>query len=227
MHPQQVPAPGYAVPPGYHLTPIPVPRPPRGPSPLQLAPGRSLASAVAVFLGGWMLLEQLTGGVSTTLSHVLPGTRRVGMPVSAVASELLLFLATLAVVILGLLLGRGPLVGRTIGSVVVGLGVVAHAVFVAERAFGSVPIPREIGVPIAAVFANPWFAVVALVGFAWLLSRRPGHGWLTLLGALVLIPLPHVFGLNGWEYGASAIVMYLLAAIVGGAILVAGKPLRD
>ncbi len=66
-----------------------------------------------------------------------------------------------------------------------------------------------------------------VVGVAWLLTRRARLGWLSILGTLVLIPVPIALAFANVESGVQQIILFLLAAIVGAGIILAGRPLRD
>lgn len=196
-----------------------------------LRPARGLAGAIAVFLGGYLLLAAFAGFLaqaSLTLFSGLAGRPGPDYPDSIVALAILQFLFALVVVVTGLVLAARSRSGALIGAIVVVLGAVGTFLVLGGRLSGAMPFPGgPAGVPVQAVFANPWFAIVLFVGVAWLLARRARLGWLALLGALVLIPVPTALQFGGVESGVVQIVMLLLSGIVGGGIIAAGRPLRD
>jgi len=59
------------------------------------------------------------------------------------------------------------------------------------------------------------------------IQRIPGTGWLALLGALVLIPLPIGLTSAGVEASIATLVLFGLSGVIGAAIILAGRPLRD
>ena len=200
------------------------------PSPVA-RPGRSLASAVAVFLGGYLLLASfagLLGNVALIVVAALSGRPSPELPTSTIVLLVLQFLFAIGVVVAGLLVGPGPVLGRALGTVLVVAGSLLTFVTVGLRFNGLLPFPggRD-GLPYQAVFANPWFAIVLVVGIAWLLSRGARLGWLSLLGTVVLIPLPVTMMLANAENGVVQIVMFLLSGLVGAGIILAGRPWRD
>jgi hypothetical protein len=194
-------------------------------------PGRNLASAIAVFLGGYLLLASFSGFLGQTslsLFADLVGRGGPQYPVSIMVLAVLQFLFAMIVVIAGLLLGNGPAIGKLVGAIVVVVGNILTFVALGLWFNGLLPFPDgPADIPFRAVFTNTWFAIVFFVGVAWLLSRRAGLGWLSLLGTLLLIPVPTALLFAGVESGAIQIVMYLICGIVGVGIILAGRPLRD
>lgn len=211
--------------------PVPVDASSGRPSALSLTPGRTLASAVTVFLGGYLLLASFTGQLGTVawgLFGGLTGRGSPGLPGGSMVLLVLQFLFAIAVVVVGLLIGKGSTLGKLLGASIVVVGSLLTFVHLGLRIVGLSPLPggRE-GIPFQAVFANTWFALVLFVGVAWLISRRAKLGWLSLLGTVVLIPLPMAFAFANVESGVSQILMFLLSGLVGAGIILAGRPFRD
>lgn len=193
--------------------------------------GRALASAIAVFLGGYLLLAGFggfLGQTSLSLFGTLAGRPSPEYPASIMVLAVLQFLFAMIVVVVGLFLGRGSSTGAVVGSIVVVVGSILTFAFIGMRLNGLLPFPGgPSGIPFQAVFANSWFAIVLFVGIAWLLTRRARVGWLALLGTLVLVPVPIALQFAGVETGIVQIVMYLLSGLVGAGIILAGRPFRD
>ncbi len=193
-------------------------------------PGRNLASAIAVFLGGYLLLAGFSGFLGQTSMSLfanLSGRGGPEYPASIMVLAVLQFLFALIVVVVGLFLGDGPVTGKLVGAIVVVVGSILTFVFLGLWTNGIVNFPGgQAGIPFRAVFANTWFAIVLFGGIAWLLARGARLGWLTLLATLILIPIPTAFVFAGVESGIVQIVMYLLCGIVGVGIILAGRPLR-
>lgn len=193
--------------------------------------GRGLASAIAVFLGGYLMLASFAGtgitSVAMNLFASIDDRPGVGIPVSYAVLAVLQFGFALVVVVVGLLLGRGAVAGRLVGSALVVIGSLVLFLVLGARLSGMLRFPSgEAGLPFQMFFANPWFSVVLVVGVAWLLGRRARLGWLSLIAVVVLIPLPAMFVLNGIEAGVIQIVMFAVSAIVGAGIIAAGRPWR-
>lgn len=196
------------------------------------ARGRTLAGAVAVYLGGYLLLLSLAASqlasVGMNVLNAIAGRPQIGIPFSFGVLLVLQFAFAIAAVVAGLMLTSGPIGGRVAGAALVVVGSVVIFLVLAARMSGVVDFPGgQAGIPFQALFANAWFGVVLVVGVAWLLSRRAGAGWLALLGALVLVPVPIALALNGVESGVAQIVLFALAAAVGLGIIAGGRPLRD
>ncbi|WP_395639119.1 hypothetical protein [Pseudolysinimonas sp.] len=191
----------------------------------------SLAGAIAVFLGGYLLLAGFAGFLGQTALSVfatIGGRPAPAYPFPLLALEFLQFLFAIVVVVGGLVLGRRSTTGTVLGVGVVIIGSLLTFAFLGLRLNGMLPIPggRD-GIPFTAVFVNSWFAIVFFVGVAWLLTRAARLGWVAILGTLILIPLPMAFLLANVDSGVIQIVMFLLSGIVGAAIIIAGRPLED
>jgi hypothetical protein len=194
--------------------------------------GRALASAIAVFLGGYLLLASFAGTqlmqVSLNLLAPLSGRPTLDLPAAYAVLVVLQFLFAMIVVVVGLNLGRGPAGGRLLASGLVVVGSLLTFVVLGARLSGLLNFPGgQAGIPFQMVVANYWFSIVLIVGVAWLLTRGARLGWLSLLPVLLLIPLPVVFALNGIESGISTLVLYLVSGLIGAGIIAAGRPLRD
>ena len=197
----------------------------------RVRPGRNLASAIAVFLGGYLLLAGFSGFLSQTSMSLFAGLSGRGgpeYPVSIMVLAVLQFLFALIVVVVGLFLGDGPTTGKLLGATVIVVGSILTFVVLGLWINGLVSFPGgQAGIPFRAVFANTWFAIVLFGGIAWLLARGARLGWLSLLATLILIPVPTAMVFANAESGVVQIVMYLLSGIAGAAIILAGRPLRD
>ena len=194
-------------------------------------PGRGLAGAIAVFLGGYLLLAGFSGFLGQTslsLFANLSGRGGPEYPAAIMALALLQFAFAMIVVVVGLILAGVSSTGKIIGAIVVVAGSILTFIGLGLWLNGILPLPGgPAGIPFRAVFTNTWFAIVLFGGIAWLLARRARVGWLSLLGTLVLIPTPIALQFANVESGIIQIVMYLLAGIVGAVIILAGRPLRD
>lgn len=194
--------------------------------------GRGLASAVAVFLGGYLLLASFAGTqlmqVSLNLLAPLSGRPTLDIPAAYAVLVVLQFLFAIVVIVVGLTLGRGPAGGRLLASGLVVGGSLLTFVVLGARLSGLLNFPGgQAGIPFQMLFANYWFSIVLVVGVAWLLTRGARLGWLSLLPVLLLVPLPVVFALNGIESAISTLVLYLVSGLVGAGIIAAGRPLQD
>lgn len=199
----------------------------------EAARGRSLASAIAVFLGGYLLLSVFTNGELSRVSWNFFASAFDRPSPELEPDQAALYVAhsvfALAVVVAGLFLGRGPLIGRVVGSIIVVVGSIATFVVLGLQVVGGLPFSggRD-GIPVQMVFANPWFATVLFVGVAWLLSRRARLGWLAILGVVVLVPLPMLLvQFAHISAGTSTLILLTLSGIIGAGIILAGRPLRD
>lgn len=180
--------------------------------------GRALASAVAVFLGGYLVLSALGG----QLVNALAGFSGAG-PELAVLFVLQLVFA-LAVVIGGYFLAPASAGRKLVASAIVVLGVILVIALMITRLTGSLgPIG---GIPTMITLANPAFMTVLLVGAGWLIVRSARLGWLTLLAAAVLIPIQLIMNLNGIGFAITQIVVLFFALVVGAAVIAAGRPAR-
>jgi hypothetical protein len=194
-------------------------------------PGRGLAGAIAVFLGGYLLLAGFSGFLGQTafsMFAALADRPGPAYPLATMVLSFLQFLFAIVVVVAGFLLARRSSTGALLGILVVVVGSLLTFAFLGLRINGLLPIPggRE-GIPFNAVLVNSWFAIVFFVGVGWLLARGARLGWLALLGTLILIPLPIAFQFANLESGIIQIVMFLLSGVVGAGIILAGRPLRD
>jgi hypothetical protein len=201
-------------------------------SPVAVPGGRGLASAIAVYLGGYLLLASFAGTqlmqVSLNLLAPLAGRPTLDIPAAYAVLFVLQFLFAIVVIVVGLNLGRGPAGGRLLGSGLVVVGSLLTFVVLGARLSGLLNFPGgQAGMPFQMLFANYWFSIVLVVGVAWLISRGARKGWLSLLPVLLLIPLPVVFAMNGIESAISTLVLYLVSGLVGAGIIAAGRPLRD
>lgn len=176
---------------------------------------RNLASAVAVFLGGYLVLSSLSG----VLVNQLAG---YGTQPELVALFLSQLVFAVLVVVLGFFLSNAPLSRKVIASVIVAVAVPLFLVLQAGRLTGSVGG----GIPLSITLANPAFMTVLAVGAGWLIVRGAQLGWLALLLAVVLIPLQFVFVMAAVSGVISQIVVLIVSAIVGLVIIAAGRPLR-
>jgi hypothetical protein len=176
--------------------------------------GNVLAAAVAVFLGGYILVQSLTGQLPTALT---------GFAGQAEVLPLLIgqLVFALAAVIVGLCLAPASGARKLVASVVVVVGtVIAIAVETARLTSGFG------GIPATLTLANAYFMVALFLGAAWLIVRSARLGWLTLLLTLVLVPLPYFFALQSVQFAISQPILLIVLGIVGVVILLAGRPRR-
>ena len=195
-------------------TEAPQPYPPAPVAVEPVARGRGLASAVAVYLGGYILVQSLTGQLAAALAG-LGGLREV---IGLLLGQTLFGL--LAVVV-GLFLAPASAARKVLASVIVVAGVALTLASQAARlttGFG--------GIPLSITLANAFFMVALLVGAGWLIVRSARLGWLALLAAFILIPLPYFFAFNGISSVISQVVLLVVLGIFGAVILVAGRPAR-
>lgn len=194
-------------------------------------PGRGLAGAIAVFLGGYLLLAGFSGFLGQTALSLFANVAGRGgpeYPAAIMALAVLQFVFAMIVVVVGLILAGVSSTGRIVGAIVVVAGCILTFMMIGLWFNSLLPFPGgQAGIPFRAVFTNTWFAIVLFGGIAWLLARRARVGWLSLLGTLILIPVPTALTFANVESGIIQIVMYLLAGIVGAVIILAGRPLRD
>ena len=179
---------------------------------------RTLASAIAVFVGGYLV----TMAVSGQLAFLLGGRSQVGGEVIAFLLAQALF--AVAVVAGGLLLARASIGRRLVAVAIVVLVVVLTLVFLGARLNGSL---GALGVPMSYTLANAHFMSVLGVGAAWLIVRSPGLGWLAVLLPAVLIPIPYGLAIAGIPGGASQLVLVVLSGVILAVIVLAGRPLRE
>ncbi len=193
------------------------------------ARGRSFASAITVFLGGYLLLASLSGQLPHVLRSMFASLDRTGPDLPEIAPFLVLqYLFAIAVVVAGLLIGGGPRSWRIAGAVVVVVGSLFTAVFLGLRTAGLVGMTDPgARIPFLALLGNTWFAIVLIVGVGWLLSRRARRGWLSILATLILVPIPMALLLNDVEDAHLQLIMFGLSGLIGAGIIVAGGLLRD
>lgn len=179
---------------------------------------RTLASAITVFLGGYLLISALSGQLGYAVSGVSQN------PIEVTAYLVLQALFALVVVVVGLLLAAAPEANRLIAAAVV----IASALIVVVTQ--AVTLSGSLGagaIPARMTIGNAYFMSLIAIGAAWLIVRGARAGWLALLAAFVLIPVPYSLALAGIPAIVSQIVALTLSAVVGLGIIVAGRPLRD
>jgi hypothetical protein len=179
---------------------------------------RTLASAITVFLGGYLLISSLSGQLSASLFGISRN------PIEVAVFLVLQALFALLVVVVGLLLAAAPMATRLIAVTIVIAGalivVVTQAVTL-TGSFGGAAIPTRMS------FGNAYFMGLVAIGAAWLIVRSARVGWLSLIAAFVLIPVPYLLMLASIPSIITQIVSLTLSAIIGAGIIVAGRPLRD
>ena len=176
------------------------------------ARGRALASAVAVFLGGYILVQSLLGQLAPALSGYGGGAEVLFLLLSQLVFAVI-------VVIAGYFLAPTTVPRRLVASLIVVVGVIVTIVSQVARlssGFGGIASNLTVG--------NAIFMVALTVGAGWLVVRSARLGWLALLAAVVLIPVPFLFAVNGVAYAISQPISLLLFGIVGTGILLAGRP---
>lgn len=179
---------------------------------------RTLASAITVFLGGYLLISSLSGQLGYSISSISRN------PIELTAYLVLQALFALVVVVAGLLLAAAPMGMRLIAAVVVIASALIVLVTQAVTLTGSF---GATAVPVRATFGNAHFMTLLAVGAGWLIVRRARVGWLALLAALILIPVPYLLVLSNVPSVITQIVSLTLSAVVGAGIIAAGRPLRD
>jgi hypothetical protein len=180
------------------------------------SPGRSLASGIAVFLGGYLLLQAMGGQLYPALAGFGP------RETSYVVLVLLQLVFALAVVLAGLWIAPGSAGRKAVASVLV----VVVTVIVVAASVARISGALNLGQAPTFTITNPWFMVVLVVGAAWLIVREARLGWLALLPVLVLSPLPFAFSIAGVDFATTQIVLLLVTLLVGLGILFAGRPGR-
>jgi hypothetical protein len=182
---------------------------------VQPARGSAAASAVAVYLGGYIVVLALSNSLSASLAGY-----GAGLDVIALLLGQLLF--AVVVVIVGFCLAPAPTARKLVASVIVVVGVMATVATQTARlttGFG--------GIPVGSTLANQFFMVTLAVGAGWLIVRFARLGWLALLLTVVLVPLPYAFSYMALTSGISQSVLFVLTGIVGAVILLAGRPGRQ
>lgn len=189
-----------------------------------------LAGAIAVFLGGYLLLVSLTGRITMVMQNFtaqLVGRPQYDLTPGEDGLYVAQFVFALVVVVVGLFLSGGSLASRLAGSILVVVVAVATLVMLGLSISGAVPFPgREAGVVFRSIFVNPWFSVVLSIGIAWLLARRPRLGWSALAGTVLLAILPTATQAGALDYGPRTLLLLAVSAVVGAGIIAAGRPLR-
>lgn len=189
--------------------------------------GHPLAAAITVFLGGYLLLLSVSGPLTTVASAIVSGGERAAtLPAGYSAQIVAQFLFAIVVVVGGLLLARRPDVVTVIAILLVTVAPVLFVLFQGARFSGGVRLPLgpELNLVVFSVLGNPWFHVVLVVGVGWLLCRPARLGWLSLLGTIVLVPVPQALTVAGAESGVVGLVMFALCALVGAGVVAGGKP---
>jgi hypothetical protein len=179
---------------------------------------RTLASAITVFLGGYLVISSLTG----QLAFMVSGIQSTPLEVSVYFVLQALF--AVAVVIAGLLLAQAPIGARLIASGVVVVAVIITVVTQVTRVTGGM---GAIGLPASLTIGNGYVMGLLAIGAAWLIVRSARLGWLTLLAVFVLVPVPYLMAMNNIPSVINQVVALLLSAIIGAAIILVGRPLRD
>lgn len=179
---------------------------------------RTLASAITVYLGGYLVISSLTG----QLAFMVSGIQSTPLEVSVYFVLQALF--AVAVVIAGLLLAQAPVGARLIAS---GIVVVAVIICVVTQVIRLTSGMGAIGLPASLTIGNGHVMALLGIGAAWLIVRSARLGWLTLLGAFVLVPVPYLMAMSNIPSVINQVVALLLSAIIGAAIILAGRPLRD
>jgi len=179
---------------------------------------RTLASAITVYLGGYLVISSLTG----QLAFMVSGIQSTPLEVSVYFVLQALF--AVGVVIAGLLLAQAPIGARLIASSIVVVAVIICVVTQVTRLTSGM---GAIGLPASLTIGNGSVMGLLGIGAAWLIVRSARLGWLTLLGAFILAPVPYLMSINSIPSAITQIVSLLLCAIVGAAIILAGRPLRD
>jgi hypothetical protein len=179
--------------------------------------GRVWLAGALVFVGGYLVLLSLSSQLVTQLAGFGSGS----------PAHTLFLLAQLAfavvVVVVGLLGAPGHLAGKLLGAAIVVVGVPIVVLFLTVRISGLLRVGPESNFTIG----NPWLMTVLLVGAAWLLARGARLGWLSLLGVVILSPIPYWLYAANLDAGFVPLVMFALTGLVGAGILLAGRPWRD
>lgn len=181
-------------------------------------PGRVLASAVAVLLGGYLLLL----AVNSQLPTVFAGYGNVPLAYGVLLVLQLVF--AVLVVVFGFAVAPASPARKLIASAIVVVAVIVLLLTIVARlttGFGGVG-----NAVTHFTVANPWLIITLSVGAGWLVVRAATVGWLALLPALVLSPLPFLFTINSLEFGVQQLVLLALTAVIGAVIIVAGRPWR-
>lgn len=197
--------------PAPYTVPADVPPPAYAPVPERPHRGSALACAVALFLGGYILIAALSSQLAAALAGFGAGPEYLPLFFGQ------LLFAVLAVVV-GLLLAPAEASRKVIAIVVVVVAVAATLAAETVRLSSNVG-----GIPLSITLANPYFMVVLSLGIAWLIVRHARLGWLALLLAFVLIPIPYLLTFAGLSVAITQPVLLIVTGIVGLVILVAGR----
>jgi len=179
---------------------------------------RTLAGAISVFVGGYLVTAALTG----QLALFLGGRMQVDIEVIVLLVSQAIF--ALAVVIVGLSLVRASVTARLIATVVLVAVVVIAVATQSARLNGNV---GPASMPLSFTLANPYFMGALGVGAAWLIVRSARLGWLAILAAAILIPLPFAFAYAGIAGALTQTVLLALSGLILAGIVFAGRPLRE
>ena len=173
------------------MTTTEVPNPYVEPVPLvaTAARGRALGSAVAVFLGGYILVQSLLG----QLAPALAGYGGAGEVLFLLGGQLAF---ALLAVVAGFFLAPTTVPRKLIASAIVIVGAIVTLVAQVARLTGGFG-----GIASNLTLGNALFMVALTVGAGWLIVRAARLGWFALLLALLLIPVPFLFAFNGVAYG--------------------------
>jgi len=181
---------------------------------------RTLAGAISVFVGGYLVTSSLTG----QLAFYLGGRSQVGPEIIAFLLAQAVF--AVAVVVAGLMLVRASLTSRLIAVLVVVAVVVITVVTQSARLNGGASL-GGIPLPLSMTLANGYFMTALGLGAAWLIVRSAKLGWLAILATAILIPVPFAFAYAGIASIFTQLVMLALSGLVLAGIVVAGRPTRE
>lgn len=173
--------------------------------------GSALASAVALYLGGYILIAALSGQLAASLAGFGGGPEYLPLFFGQ------LLFAVVAVIV-GLLIAPAAASRKIIAIVVVLVGTAATLSAETARLTSNVG-----GLPLGFTLANPYFMTLLVLGIAWLIVRYARLGWLALLLSAVLIPLPYLFSFAGLSVAISQPVLLIVTGVVGLVILAAGR----
>lgn len=204
------------------VPPVAPEAPPVAPSGLPAAPAdpgaryRNLASAVAVFLGGYLLVLALSGQLASFL------TGQFGNRPGFIALLMGQLVFAALVVVAGFFLSTASAGRKLVASAIVAVVVVVELLLQVALLGGVIGG----GIALPMTLANPYFMTVVAVGVGWLIVRGAKLGWLALLLAVVLIPLPLAFANGVIDFQFAGVIQLLVSAIVGVVIVAGGRPLR-
>lgn len=184
-------------------------------------PPSALPGAVAVLLGGYLIVSSLTGSLAASL---LPQDL---FPPDAAALLLFQMILALIGVICALLVVPGSIGSKAVGILIVVVAVVVCVGSQMARLGGEVPAPLAIlNQPGATTTANGYLMGLLGVGAAWLLVRRARLGWLTLIPALAMIVIPSALVIIDVPIGYVTIFSLVAASAIGLGVLAGGRPFR-